>query len=390
VVRSASIDNEKLSQAYDQATKEVKQAYDQATEEVKQVTKQVTQQVQKVTQQAEQTLTDVENQVDQEVKQVVTQVQKTAVQVQNSVRQTATQVSNAVSHAYDSAVKNVQISGTIGSAVIEGGPVTRYGALREWVMLLLGSLALLAVDNCIATTVNKDLCEDEWTHVQQVPAVGEQLRQWSALGNKCAHSGLYESRLARLNILAGQFEEARRVTRAGLALKSSYEKELLSAAAEIDLNQMKLDSALLQYEAIIKSYPDYYDGYGGVGTVKLMQHNFTEAVQYLNQAAARGKVPVYIYRNLIIAHHQLGENQQAIDAVNTAYKVDKDIVKDKDAMNATARSYIFIGKYKAADGALKMLVKSNPEAANDPQIRETMGYVAKKLEEEKQSGADKG
>jgi tetratricopeptide (TPR) repeat protein len=262
--------------------------------------------------------------------------------------------------------------------------VARYGAKRAWVMLL-GSLALSAVDDCMATTTNKELCEDEWTHLQQVPAVTERLRQWSALSAKCENSGLYESRLARLNILAGRFEEARRVTQVGLALKSPYGKELLSTAAEIDLNQMKLDTALLQYEAIIKSYPDYYDGYAGVGTVKLMQNNFTEAVTYLNQATAHGKVPVYIYRNLIIAHHQLGENQQAIDAVNTAYKVDKDIVKDKDAMNAAARSYIFIGKYHAADGTLKMLVKANPEAANDPQIRETMSHVAKKLQEEKQS-----
>jgi len=264
--------------------------------------------------------------------------------------------------------------------------VAKYGTLRGWV-ILLGCLPV--VHNCMATAANKDFCEDAWGHVQQAPAVTDRLQQWSALNTQCGNSGLYESRLARLNILAGRFEEARRVAQAGLALKSPYEKELLSTEAEIDLNQFRLDKALLQYVALIKSYPDYYDGYAGVGTVKLMQHNFTEAVQYLNQAAARGKVPVYIYRNLIIAHHQLGENQQAIDAVNTAYKVDTDIVKDKDAMNAAARSYIFIGNYHAADGALKMLVKSNPEAANDPQIRQTMSYVAKKLQEEKQSGADR-
>ena len=162
-----------------------------------------------------------------------------------------------------------------------GGRVSRgrlSPALSGWTALL-GLVALSAMDNVMATTANKDLCEAEWTHLQQVPAVAERLRQWSALGAKCGNSGLYESRLARLNILAGRFDEARRVTEAGLALKSPYEKELLSTAAEIDLNQMKLETALRQYEALIKAYPDYYDGYGGVGTVKLMQHQFTEAVQ---------------------------------------------------------------------------------------------------------------
>jgi len=42
-----------------------------------------------------------------------------------------------------------------------------------------------------------------------------------------------------------------------------------------------------------------------------------------------------------------------------------------------------LGKLHVADGFLKMLVQADPQAANDPEIRKTMGYVSKKLEEEK-------
>jgi hypothetical protein len=46
-----------------------------------------------------------------------------------------------------------------------------------------------------------------------------------------------------------------------------------------------------------------------------------------------------------------------------------------------------MGKYHQADGTLKMLVQANPQAANDPGIREAQLFVAKKLEEEKQKGS---
>ena len=255
--------------------------------------------------------------------------------------------------------------------------------IARTLMVFAGLLALWTTNPSMAGSANTDLCEDEWTRLQDVPAAADRLRQWAVLGAKCGNSGLYEMRLARLNILVGRYEDARRVVHTGLALQSPYEMQLLSAAAEIDTGEQKYDSALQLYKQLIAEYPDYYDGYGGVGSVKLLQHQFTEAVKYLNEAAKRGK-PLYIFRNLVIAYHQLGENQQAIDAMSTAYTVDKAIAKDVEAMNAAARSYVFMGKYHQADGTLKMLVRANPQAANDPGIREAQLFVAKKLAEENQ------
>ncbi len=75
--------------------------------------------------------------------------------------------------------------------------------------------------------------------------------------------------------------------------------------------------------------------------------------------------------------------------MNDAYAIDKSIVKDREAMHAAAVSYVHLGKLHVADGFLKMLAQADPQAANDPQIRKTMAYVSKKLEEEKLRETDK-
>jgi tetratricopeptide (TPR) repeat protein len=186
--------------------------------------------------------------------------------------------------------------------------------------------------------------------------------------------------LGNLYTAARLYDKARKVAETGLALKTLYQKELLSTLAGVDVSEQKLDAALEKFQAVVKAYPDWYDGYEGVGTVKLMQRKFEEAIQYLNEANKRER-RAYTYRNLTIAYHQLKRNEEATKAINAAYELDKDIVKDRDAMLAAARSYVFLGKYKVADGFIKMLLQAKPEARNDPEVGQTINYISKKLKE---------
>ncbi len=131
-------------------------------------------------------------------------------------------------------------------------------------------------------------CKDEWRQTLQSPASTEdKIREWSRLKAKCGISGLYEYRLGMLYALAGWYDKARTVAQSGLALGTPYEKELLSVISNADMGLGDLDSSLLGYEALIKKYPEYYDGYARVGAVKLVQHKFEESIQYLNEAAKR-------------------------------------------------------------------------------------------------------
>jgi tetratricopeptide (TPR) repeat protein len=232
-------------------------------------------------------------------------------------------------------------------------------------------------------------CNDEWQQTVKSSADPEsKIREWSGLKAKCDISGLYEARLATLYIFAGRYDEGRTVAQTALSPGSPYEKELLSVIANADMGLENLDASLLDYETLIKKYPDYYDGYAGVGAVKLLQHKYEESIQYLNEAAKHQRA-FDIYRNLTIAYSLLGRHEEAVRAMNEGYAIDKSIVKDRESMHAAAISYVRLGKLRAADGVLKMLVQADPQAANDPQIHKTVAYVSKKLEEEKLKEATK-
>jgi tetratricopeptide (TPR) repeat protein len=232
-------------------------------------------------------------------------------------------------------------------------------------------------------------CNDEWRQTLQSTATAEdKIRAWSGLKEKCDISGLYEYRLGTLYALAARYDEARSVAQTALSQGTPYEKELLSVLANADMLRENLDASLLDYETLIKKYPDYYDGYAGVGAVKLLQHKFEESIQYLNEAAKRQRT-LDIYRNLTIAYSLLGRYEEAVKAINEGYAIDRFIVKDREAMHAAAISYVHLGKLHAADGFLKMLLQADPQAANDPQIHKTMTYVSKKLDEEKLKEATK-
>jgi len=246
--------------------------------------------------------------------------------------------------------------------------------------LTLGGTSLLATD-VMAASVNKNPCNDEWEKaLKQIPKLEDRLREWSSLGGKCGNSGIYESRLSTLYTQAGLYDKARKTAEGGLALQTSYKKELLGAIADANLAEQKIEPAYQQYEALIKTYPDWYDGYLGIGTIKLIQGKYEEAVRYLSEANKREQF-AFTYRNLTLAYHKLGQHEEAVKAINAAYQIDKGIVRDRDAMLFAARSYVFLGKYKVADGFLKMLLQAKPEVATDPEVARVRDFVAKKLKE---------
>lgn len=256
-------------------------------------------------------------------------------------------------------------------------------------MRIAGWIAILAVlggSTCAtaATTMsNANTCDTEWTQVEALPHFQDRLARWQALAPKCAKSGIYEARLATLLTLVGQYDEARKAARAGLALDTPYRKQLLATEAGIALNQGQLADAKKEYQALIASYPDYYDGYCGMGALMLVERKFPQAVTYLNEAARRGQAWI-IYRHLTIAFAQLHEHQQAVEAFDKAYRLNPAVVGDKDALNAAARSLLFLGNYRAAEGAINMLLNAKPSAVSDPEIQQTERMIQAKLQGEAQ------
>ena len=103
-------------------------------------------------------------------------------------------------------------------------------------------LGILSIGVASATT-NSNPCNDDWDKVlKQSPKVEDRIRNWSALKAKCGNSGIYESRLGTLYTLAGQYDKARAVIEAGLALKTPYRKELLSTLAGVSISTSRISA----------------------------------------------------------------------------------------------------------------------------------------------------
>lgn len=230
-----------------------------------------------------------------------------------------------------------------------------------------------------ATASNADTCDDAWSRVALLQPLPHRLASWQTLGSKCGKSGLYEVRLAGLLTLLGRYDDARNAVRTGLALDTPYEKQLLSAGAAVELNAMRLGDAERQYRALITSYPDYYDGYCGMGALMLMKRNIPEAVRYLNEATQHEHVWI-IYRHLTVAYAQLHEWQRAVAAFSNAYQLNPQVIGDRDSAYAAALSLMYLGKFRLADGTIKLLLKANPAAAADPQVQRSERTIEEKLQ----------
>ena len=51
---------------------------------------------------------------------------------------------------------------------------------------------------------------------------------------------------------------------------------------------------------------------------------------------------------------------------------------------AAARALMFLGNYRAADGAVKLLLQANPAAGADPEIQQTQQIIRERLQEKTQ------
>jgi len=236
----------------------------------------------------------------------------------------------------------------------------------------------------MAATVNTNKCEEEWIQVvddKRFPDLQSKIKQWESLAPKCAGSGLYEFRLGNLYTQGKQFDKARRSIERGLSYKTTHEGELCIGMGDIYLLTNDTSAAEKQFKLVVQKYPDWFLGYQKLGTTDLVRQRFGEAIKWMEEANKRQQ-HVFTYRELTIAHHQLGQHEEAIKAMDIAFELDPGfIVKDRDAMLSGAVSFAKVKKYKAASGVIGMLLEARPDLRNDAEIIRVQQFTMKKIKE---------
>jgi len=194
------------------------------------------------------------------------------------------------------------------------------------------------------------------------------------MGGGCGGSGIYEYRLANLQMRAGRLESAGRTLKRGLNLDTPYKRELRAGLADLKIKKGDVKGAKEAYRKLATDYPDWYRPPQQLGAIEIDLEHFTRAIEHLRRAN-RLKPSDFTFRNLAIAYHVTGQHEPAVKAMNEAFALDKAAARDADAMLATALSYGRLNKFKVADGILRMLIKVRPEVEQTEKFQKAVRFL---------------
>jgi len=223
------------------------------------------------------------------------------------------------------------------------------------------------------------ICQQTYSELRnRAENVEELIENWIASEADCKGTGFYEYELSELYIRNRDYGKSNEVIEKGLGYKTSFDKELLFARGNVFLHQKDYAAAESAYKVVTEMYPDWNIGFDYLGFTVFAQGQNPRAVEILNRAN-RLKETADSYRTLTLAHHLLGNHEQAVDSLNRAYSLDEDILADRDPMVAGIRSYADIGKFDVSQQLLALLLNKNPEIRTDNEFLKAGFYLRQKM-----------
>ncbi len=244
---------------------------------------------------------------------------------------------------------------------------------------ILLTLILLYGGNGMVAADSLRFCEQELEKLENSTSNADELiKKWTTLENKCRGTGLYEYRLGKFYIAAGDYSKSEKIIENGLKYDTSFNKELLLAKGDIFLHRKEYVKAEKAYRVVTERFPNWYGGFNYLGFALFAQGKNKEAVGFLNKANALEEHPG-TYRTLTLAHYLLDNHEQSVEALNRAFSLDELILADRDPMIAGIRSYVELGKYEVSRKLLVMLLSNKPEIKNDQEYLKAGLFLRQKM-----------
>jgi tetratricopeptide (TPR) repeat protein len=141
------------------------------------------------------------------------------------------------------------------------------------------------------------------------------------------------------------------------------------------------------YEEVTKQYPDWWAGYSylglaqlGLGDYEKASMNFEIANSHMEQAST--------FRNLGLAYFNQKQFKKSYEAIDRAFSLDENILADRDAMLAAARSQIELGGYKLAKTLFTILLSKRSDLQNDNEFVRAALYLKEKTTHNKKIKQD--
>lgn len=248
--------------------------------------------------------------------------------------------------------------------------------MRAAAVLVLGMTSMATVAGAAGSKAAVD-CEAIYQAVTDstaFPTSQSKIRHLSEQGQGCRGTGLYESRLAYFYVESGKIDEAARVLNQGLSTRNDYHKQLKYSLADLDVTRGRLDQALRNATALKTEYPDWFGGYMLLAKITLMQRRFAESIQYGMEANKR-EPNSSVYLGLAIAHHQLDQDEQAVEAGLKAIEMDPLVVKSGAGVDETIYSLVRLNRPQDAIALAKARMKNDSAWRTDPVFVKAYEYL---------------
>jgi tetratricopeptide (TPR) repeat protein len=248
---------------------------------------------------------------------------------------------------------------------------------RAWLLAIL----LLAPEGAMAAAEGPSNCDSEFGDLLNsgnYPDLQGKIQRWNSLAQRCAGSGIYESRLGVLYTEAGNFGKARNILQRGLELNTVYDRNLRVALADLSFRQGDLVASEQESLETIRRFPDFAGGYLILGQTYLATRRFPEGIQNLEKSNSLEK-SASANIMLAMAYYQVRRPRDAVEAMRQAVEQDGAAIGHTQAVCATAFSLVELGFAPQAKELLEKHLEVKPTAADDPTFRQAIKLVATRL-----------
>lgn len=255
--------------------------------------------------------------------------------------------------------------------------------------LLFSALVSCQLSPAVHAQGTPEWCEQQW----RVDSADFDIRskdlsaltaRYSRHETACKGTVVYEARLAGAYAMNHQFERAREILRPVDRPGGPWQHLVDFARLQIDffavvdaetVTRAQAVELRNKFEAFVRKYPDFRDAYSQLGALQAELGDHSSAVKSLEFASRSPMNMSGAFNLLTISYTAVGRYDDALQAADKAYDMDKAVTSDPRFMYALAKANAAVGQLEAARRTLQVIAAKKPEVRTDPEFREAVLFV---------------
>jgi tetratricopeptide (TPR) repeat protein len=260
---------------------------------------------------------------------------------------------------------------------------------RRFLLLFFALSACQLSPSAFAAQSTPEWCEQQWradsadfnARSMNLSALTARYSRHEA---ECKGTVTYEARLAGAYAMTHQFDRALEILKPVDGASGPWQHLVDFAKLQIDFFSL-LDAETVtraqavelrnKFEAYVRKYPDFRDAYSQLGALQAELGDHSSAIKSLEFAIRSPMNMSGAFNLLTISYTAVGRYDDALQAADRAYDMDKAVTSDPRFMYALAKSNAGVGQLEAARRTLQVIAAKKPEVRTDPEFKEAVQFV---------------